>query len=238
MAKPRLYTPQKLAANAKATLVGDDLHYLKNVMRQGIGDMLLLFNETDGEFDSRILSASKKEIVAEQVTCKRSPSDERLPDTELIFPPIRHSRQDMLVEKATELGVKTLSPALMKNSAIKNINTARAYIIAKEAAEQSERLSVPQINPLVKLGDILARFDFKSRTLVYLDERRVSATKQLPGIKGPVSFLVGPEGGFAPEEFAALEKTPAVGVNLGRLVLRAETAAIAILTLHNLGGAK
>ena len=239
MGKIRVYSNKNLRISSLLRIEDDDFHYIKNVMRLKKDEHFILFNENDGEFDCNIIELNKKDLKVQIETQLRTPSSENLNDTELIFTPIRHQRQDFLIEKATELGIKTLSPILTKNTAIKDINIERANTIAKEATEQSHRLSVPKINSLATFTEKISKFDFQNRTLIYLDERQnsnQSTTEILRKYKEkPVSFLIGPEGGFDESEFEILSKTPAVGITLGKLILRAETAGISIISLYNIG---
>ncbi len=239
MSKIRVYSNKNLRISSLLRIDDDDFHYLKNVMRLKKDEHFILFNERDGEFDCNIIELNKKDLKIQIETQLRTPDTKKLNDVELIFTPIRHQRQDFLIEKATELGIKTLSPILTKNTSIKDINTERAITIAKEATEQSRRLSIPQINPLIPFTEKIAKFDFQNRILIYLDERQntdQNTVEILNKYKNkPVSFLIGPEGGFDASEFEILSKTNAVGITLGKLILRAETAGISIISLYNIG---
>ena len=239
MGKIRVYSNKNLRISSLLRIEDDDFHYIKNVMRLKKDEHFILFNATDGEFDCNIIELNKKDLKVQIETQLRTPSSENLNDTELIFTPIRHQRQDFLIEKATELGIKTLSPILTKNTSIKDINIERANTIAKEATEQSRRLSIPNITPLTSFNEKIAKFDFNNRILIYLDERQnnnQNTVDILRKYKGkPISFLIGPEGGFDENEFEILSKTPAIGITLGKLILRAETAGISIISLYNIG---
>ena len=239
MGKIRVYSNKNLRISSLLRIEDDDFHYIKNVMRLKKDEHIILFNATDGEFDCNIIELNKKDLKVQIETQLRTPSSENLNDTELIFTPIRHQRQDFLIEKATELGIKTLSPILTKNTSIKDINIERANIIAKEATEQSRRLSIPNITPLTSFNEKIAKFDFNNRILIYLDERQnnnQNTVDILRKYKGkPISFLIGPEGGFDENEFEILSQTPAIGITLGKLILRAETAGISIISLYNIG---
>ncbi len=234
----RLYIPQKININKPIYITGDDFHYIKNVIRLKENDEILLFNEINGEFLSRLSKTEKREITITPLKQTRQPTDENLNDTELIFSQIKHNRQDLIIEKTTELGIKELSPIITKYTNNKNINLERLNTIAKEATEQSRRLSKPKINEPVPFIEKIKNFDFENRTLVYLDERPTeqNGIEILKDLKDkPVSFLIGPEGGFSPEEFEILKQTPATGISLGSLILRAETAAISIIAIYNIG---
>ena len=233
----RLYISQNLE-NKNIYITDEDFHYLKNVIRLKVNDEILLFNEKNGEYLSLISEITKKQIVITPIKQTRAPESEKLNDTELIFSPIRHNRQDLIVEKTTELGIKILSPVITAYTNNKNLNIERLNTIAKEATEQSRRLSKPIINESISLIQKLQKFDFEKRTLIYLDERPIdnNTTEILKKFKDkPISFLIGPEGGFSKEEFEFLKSTPAIGITLGHQILRAETAGISIIALYNLG---
>lgn len=239
MAKIRVYSNKNLRTSSLLKIEDEDFHYLKNVMRLKKNENFNIFNEINGEFNCNIIEINKKDLkiqIEEQI---HTPAKENLNDTELIFPPIRHQRLDFLIEKATELGITQLSPIITQNTSVKNINTERIFTISKEATEQSRRLSIPKINELLTFKEKIAKFDFSNRTLIYLDERQndnQTTTEILKKFKNkPVSFLIGPEGGFSQEEFEILSKTQAQGITLGKQILRAETAGISIIALYNIG---
>lgn len=234
----RLYIPQKINTNKPIYITGDDFHYIKNVIRLKENDEILLFNNESGEFLATLTKIEKREIIFTPHTQTRPANDEKIADTELIFAPIKHNRQDLIIEKTTELGIRELSPIITQYTNNKNINLERLNTIAKEATEQSHRLSKPQINEPIPFIEKIRKFDFENRTLIYLDERptQVNSIEILKKLKDkPVSFLIGPEGGFSPAEFEFLKQTPAIGVSLGSLILRAETAAISIIAIYNIG---
>ena len=234
----RLYIPEEIKENKTIILTNDDFHYIKNVIRLKQNDEIKIFNESCGEYLGIISQIGKKELTITPQHQLRDKNSETLNDTEIIFSSIRHTRQDILIEKITELGVKTISPIITKYTNIKNINLERLNTITKEACEQSNRLSKPKINQPQTLQEKIKSFDFTKRTLVYLDERKdiQNTIDILKNYKNkPISFLIGPEGGFSNEEFELLKTTPAISVSLGNLILRTETATIAILTLYNLG---
>ena len=234
----RIFVEERLKAGGNVRLGEEAAHYARDVMRLKTDAEILMFNGSDGEWMGTVASASKREFVVKPERQTKPQSAEKLARTEMIFSPLRHAHQDMLIQKATELGIVKLTPARMDHSANKDFNVARAAVIAREAAEQSERLSVPEISALTSLAKILSSFDFSTRTLVYFNERQDGTSRQSEDFRrlstDDIALLVGPEGGFSAEEFILLSKTPAIPVTLGRLILRAETAAIAALSLWNL----
>ena len=237
MSKIRVYSEKNLSLNNQLVISGKDFHYLKNVMRVKCGFILYIFNEMSGEFEAEIIKIDKNDLTLQITNQTRKSDDENLPDTEIIFSPIRHNRQDFLIEKICELGVKIISPVVMKNSSVKDVNIIRMNEIVKQASEQSRRLSIPKINKLITFYEKIKNFDFNKRSLIYLDERVEIKNKAglLQEFKNrPVSFLIGPEGGFDDNEFKILSETNAVSISLGKQILRAETAGISVLSLYNL----
>ena len=239
MAKPnRILVKERLRKDALVSLSDEAARYARDVMRLREGREILLFNGVDGEWLGVVEAVSKKEFVVGVGEQTRLQAAEKLMDVELIFSVLRHGNQDFLIQKATELGAMKLTPVLNAHSVAKDFNVERAEAIAREAAEQSERLSVPEISAIAPLAKVLAAFDFSARTLVYFDERQSENARLAEDFRRlqakSISLLVGPEGGFSEEEFALLARTPAIPITLGRLILRAETAAIAALSLWNL----
>ena len=239
MGKIRVYCKKNLETSTEIRIEDEDFHYLRNVMRLNVGQEFFLFNERDGEFQCEVQNVAKKFLNVSVKIQTRSADTESIREVELIFPPIRHSRLDFLIEKATELGIKTLSPIVTQNTAVKDINVERLETIAKEATEQSRRLCPPVINGLEKFTDKISKFDFENRGLIYLDERQNVKENTVDILKKftdkPVSFIIGPEGGFSADEFEILSNTKAVSVSLGSRILRAETAGMAILAIYNIG---
>ena len=231
--KARLFVPDRLTTGDDIRLAADQAHYLRHVLRLGEGDAVALFNGRDGEFRGSIAAAGKKECrlaVAEQLRVFRP-----VADIWLCFAPIRQGRIEMIVEKATELGVARLLPVLTRRTQMQKVNAERLAVHAREAAEQSERLDVPEVAPAVPLDALLA--DWPSERRLFLCAEREAATPLLQAAQAwpaaaPCALLVGPEGGFAPEELAMAQRQPGVmPVTLGPGILRAETAAIAALAI-------
>jgi len=233
----RLFVTSPLANGVAIELGQEQAHYLKNVMRLGEGDAVALFNGSDGEFRARVAGFSKRAanlIVEEQL---RAQTGE--PDLWLVFAPIKRARIDYLVEKATELGASALVPVITRHTHVERLNLERLRAHAIEAAEQSERLTVPRIEATRALEEVLAAWD-ASRRIMLCDESGTAppAAQALAGpnsnLSGTVSWavLIGPEGGFAETELDALRKLPFVSaVSLGPRILRADTAALAGLAV-------
>lgn len=227
----RLFVKAALSLNEPVLLDDNQTHYLLHVMRQSVHDFVCLFNGTDGEWQAEITELTKKRGIVCPVKQLRKQDEDDILDAWLCFAPVKKDCTDMIVEKATELGVQTLFPIITHRTVIPRINTEKMFLRAKEASEQCERLSVPKIKTPMTLTDFLASFP-QNRTLYYLNERGEGAKFQKDN--SSVAFLVGPEGGFTEEEIKALEACPqAISLHLGRRILRAETACIAILAAWN-----
>ena len=213
----------------------DQAHRLANVMRLGPGDAVELFDGRSGAWSARIEGLSKRGGVAlceAQVAPQRDP-----PDLWLMFAPIKRARIDFVVEKATELGAARLLPVLTRRTNAERVRTDRLHTYAIAAAEQCGGTFVPEVaapQPLARLLDAWP----EGRAIVFADEalsddpawRGEGAAGALP--PAPAAVLIGPEGGFDPEERARLRAMPhAVAISLGPRILRADTAAVAALTL-------
>ena len=163
----RLYCNQKLSLNNIIVLNKTDTHYLKNVMRCKKNDQINLFNENDQEFYSKILEIKKYETILE--IFELSTNTEIINDIFLIFSLVKKNKMDFIVQKATELGVRKIFPILTERSSIRDININRMFAIAKEASEQSNRISIPEISNLMTIQELLEQWD-KKRSILYADE--------------------------------------------------------------------
>lgn len=208
-------------------------HYLKNVLRLKPGARIGVFNAAVGEYAARIDSYARHGGTLRVEEQLRAPQAE--PDLWLVFAPIKRARIDITVEKATELGVSRIQPVFTRHTVVTRVNEERLAAIATEAAEQSERLSVPQIAAPLPLDRLLDAWDAR-RALVICDETGTGpplarVAREL-ALDGPHAVLIGPEGGFAPVELDRLRKLPFVTpAGLGPRVLRADTAALAALAV-------
>lgn len=225
----RLFVPAPLVEGVAVALDRDQTHYLASVMRAVVGEAVLLFNGIDGEWLARILSLPKAgaALVPEHQTRPQAPE----PDLWLLSAPLKKDRTDLVVEKAAELGVSRLWPVFTRrtNSGRVNLERMRAHLI--EAAEQCERLSVPELAEPAALEKILESWP-SDRVLLFLDESGGGEPLARVVTTQPAALLVGPEGGFTPEERQMLTaKTFTRPVGLGPRILRAETAAIAALAV-------
>jgi 16S rRNA (uracil1498-N3)-methyltransferase len=228
----RLFVTSPLAEGAAVELGPEQAHYLRNVMRLGDGDAVALFNGSDGEFRARIQSFGKR--TAHLLVEERLRAQQAEADLWLVFAPIKRARIDYLVEKATELGASALVPVITRHTHVERLNLDRLRAHAIEAAEQSERLTVPRIEEPRALDEVLAAWD-ASRRIMLCDESGTAppASVALANQNAAAwAVLIGPEGGFAETELDALRKLPFVSpVSLGPRILRADTAALAGLAV-------
>ncbi|MEL7344658.1 MAG: 16S rRNA (uracil(1498)-N(3))-methyltransferase [Pseudomonadota bacterium] len=225
--KIRLYLDQPLGAGQSLTLSRAQSHYLGTVMRLGPGAGVAVFNGRDGEWRARVEALGKREGTLEAVEQVRPQAVP--PDITLAFAPIKKERTDFIVEKATELGVARIAPVLTEYSNTGRINLDRLKAHAVEAAEQCGGTYVPEISALSPLPKFLQSLD--ERRLIFCDEMRAGVATT-PTTPAPAALLIGPEGGFSQAERARLHALPGVEtLSLGPRILRADTAAVAALTL-------
>ena len=226
--KVRLFVPDALAADADLAVSGKPAHYLLHVMRLSVGDAVRVFNGRDGEWRASLTSRGRGDCHLRAAAHVRGQRAE--PGPWLAFAPLKKDAQDLMIAQATELGVERLLPAITRFTAAERINLDRLRAQAIEAAEQSERLTVPAIAEPRPLPALLAGWPHERR-LLFADERGGLAFAEAVRCAGPPpGLLVGPEGGFSAEERADLAGRPFVTpVSLGPRILRAGTAAIAAL---------
>jgi 16S rRNA (uracil1498-N3)-methyltransferase len=223
----RLYVEAALAAGAMIEATEGQAHYLGGVMRRTVGDPIQLFNGRDGEWTGRIATLSRAKAAFAVETLLRPQSGDA--DLWLMFAALKRDTTDLVVQKATELGVSTLLPVFTERTNAGRVNLDRLRAIAIEAAEQSERLTVPGFRPARQLHDSLAEWPAGRALFVALE--RADAQPLTPA-SGPAGLLIGPEGGFGPRDHTALDRCRFVRpVSLGPRILRAETAAIVGLAL-------
>lgn len=228
--KVRLYVEHDLAPGQAVALNPDQAHYLFGVMRLAVGDTLLLFNGRNGEWRAGVQVAGKRGgvlVCAVQTAALRMPQD-----LWLIFAPIRKARTDFIVEKAVELGVARIMPVQTQHTHADRIRQDRLQAHAVEAAEQCGGTCVPEVAELQPLDRVLASFP-ADRTLLWCDEATVGQGVSLAQVpRGPCAVLIGPEGGFSAAEQARIGSLPQTrAISLGPRILRADTAAVAALTL-------
>lgn len=222
---PRLYWPENLTSEAEIALPQDRAHYLGTVLRKTAGDSVRLFNAQAGEWRGEIASVTKRHatvVVREQL--RPSESTDRIT---LLFAPIKKHRMAFLIEKAVELGATSLQPVITARTQMSRFNADKAHAQAIEAAEQCERLDVPEVREAVPLLDLLAAW--VDVPILFADE--TGAENKVSPTADPIALLVGPEGGFTDRERDVLNAMGCVTpVTLGPRILRAETAALVMLT--------
>jgi len=229
----RLYIHEPLAAGAAVVLDPAQAHRLQNVLRLGPGAPVAAFNARDGEWLCRTAELGRGRGTLHVLEQRRPPEPDA--DLWLLFAPIKRARLDWLVEKATELGAAALIPVWTARTQPERLNPERLRGVAIAAAEQSERLSIPDIRAGQSLASLIGDWP-EGRRLILCDETGAGRplAEALAGMPPamPAAVLVGPEGGFAETELDALGKLPIVTrVGLGPRVLRAETAALAALAV-------
>lgn len=227
----RLYVDGPLGAGATVAATADQAHYLGRVMRLGPGDPVLLFNGRDGEWRAEITRMDKR--AAELTIREKTRDQSEAPGPWLAFAPVKKTGTDFIVQKATELGASRLLPVATANTQTGRTNTERLRAQAVEAAEQCERLSVPEVSDMIDLDTLLTDWP-QDRPLFALDE--TGGGTPLAAVAGTagaaVGFLVGPEGGFQARELDRFAKLPFITpVTLGPRILRAETACLAALAV-------
>ena len=228
-AKVRLYVEQPLAPGQPVALGIDHANYLFNVMRLGPGDPVTLFNGRDGQWTATVVQAGKRAGV---LHCDVMTGPQKQPpDLWLLFAPIKKARTDFIVEKAVELGAARVIPVQTRYTN-ERIRPDKLQAHAVEAGEQCGATFVPKVADLVPLGDLLANWPI-GRRILWCDEGLAGQPMALQGPRGlPWAILIGPEGGFSPDEQTRLRALPqVVPLSLGPRILRADTAAVAALTL-------
>lgn len=223
---PRLYVEADLGERAAVSVDGNAAHYLISVMRVQQGDAVLLFNGRDGEWAARAGNIRKRDLVLECV--EQTKPLETVPDFWLCAAPIKKGRIDLVMEKATELGVARILPVLMSRCVVDKLNPERLTAQMIEAAEQCGRTALPELAETVKLDALLKHWP-ERRALFFADEQGGAPMRTaFAAHSGSAALLIGPEGGFTHEEREAIRAHPAaVPISLGPRILRAETAAIA-----------
>lgn len=227
---PRLFVAETLAAGASVRIEGNPAHYLTRVMRVAPGDIVILCDDVTGEWAARVVDAGKRDVVLEVADLLRA--REAVPDLWLCPALLKKDRFDLILEKATELGVARIQPLITRRCVADKLNLERACAITTEAAEQCARTALPELAEPVKLDALLANWP-QTRALFFADENGGEpASAAFAAHQGPAAILTGPEGGFDEAERATIRAHPAArAITLGPRILRGETAAIAALAL-------
>lgn len=229
----RLYAPQEAPETGGQCALSDrQLHYLRNVMRCNPGDLVRVFDGTNGEWIAKLEEISKKNAIVS--FSEKIREQVNVPDIHVLASPVKKDALDFMVEKASELGAKAFFPVACERTVVGRINEDRLQTIAVEAAEQCERLDVMRVQPLQNLKTVIETWS-SDRKLLFCHERSaapmVLTRLQSGSFRPPLALLVGPEGGFTEAEAAMLTAADGVEpVSLGGRILRAETALVAALT--------
>lgn len=228
-AKVRLFVDQPLGAAQPVPLTREQAHYLFGVMRLDVGAFVALFNGTDGEWQAEVAEAGKRKGI---LVCRTQSRPQSVPpDVWLLFAPIKKARTDFIVEKAVEMGVRRIVPVQTAFTNSERVRQDRLQAHAVEAAEQCGATFVPEVGDLTKLDRLLTNWD-STRQIAFCDESLAGETGRLPDVPGPWAILIGPEGGFSESERTRLRALDhATPISLGPRILRADTAAVAALTL-------
>lgn len=228
-AKIRLYVDAPLGQGQTVPLNRDQAHYLFGVMRQAVGGAVALFNGRDGEWRAEISQAGKR---GGELACVAQTKPLQMPpDLWLMFAPIKKARTDFIVEKAAEMGAARIVPVMSEFTNAGRIQRDRLQAHAVEAAEQCGGTYVPEVAEAHKLGRLLDGWD-PARRILFCDEALAGDASDLPTGAGPWAILIGPEGGFSDSERKRLRGLDfAHPVALGPRILRADTAAVAAMTL-------
>jgi len=228
----RLFVPHSLAPGGAIALDPDQSRYLTSVMRRGVGDEVAVFNGADGEWRGLVAQVGKRNVTL-SLEAQLRPQHAG-PDLDLVVALVKRGRLETIVEKAAELGARRVRLAITERTNADHAKLPRLQAIATEAAEQTGRLDVPEIVAPLKLAALLAGWE-SGRRLLFCDEAGDAppALDALAGAsEGPWAILIGPEGGFSPDERAALRGASfTVAATLGPRILRTDTASISALTL-------
>ena len=232
--KVRIYLDKKLNLDLDLILEKEDAHYLTNVMRLREGDNVFLFNSKDGEFKGEIISSDKKNTKVKLIS--KIENIKKPGNISLIFSLIKSSKLDYLIQKCTEVGVRSFFPVISEKSVAKNLNTQRIERIIKESCEQSNQLYLPAIHAVEKLEKKLKSLDKNS--IVFFADINSSNKKIEEVLKNNKNrefyLLVGPEGDFSLKERELLNSmSNCIPISLGQNILRSETAAVVGLTILN-----
>jgi len=222
-----------LSPGASVAIGPEQAHYAVNVMRRRPGDAVFLFNGRDGEWRAVVTDGNRR--ICRLSVEERVRPQSSAPNLWLLFAPLKRLRLDWLIEKATELGVGRLQPVMTRHTVAQRTNAERLKARAVEAAEQCRRLTVPEVAASVTLDRLLAVWSADRRLLLcdFADPHTPPILDALKGAEpGPWAVFAGPEGGFAEDERAALlGRSFVVPARLGPGILRAETAAVAALSV-------
>lgn len=228
--RTRLYIDCEFNSGDVHLVAANQGHYLVNVLRVQVGEIITVFNGRDGEWKAEVIKVGKGKAKI-SIGIRTAEQTEEA-DIWYLYAPVKKARVDYIIQKATELGVKRISPVVTKRTNLDRIKYEKLVANAIEAAEQSGRMTVPAIDELFSLEDKLRGWP-SDRVLIFCDES--GATNAMNGIDPAFNkwaILVGPEGGFSPDERdMIMNQKNAIAISLGPRILRADTAAVAALSL-------
>jgi 16S rRNA (uracil1498-N3)-methyltransferase len=231
---PRVYLEADLAAGRIVPCTREQTNYLRNVLRLGAGDKVLVFNGRDGEWQAELAPGGRRD--ASLTPMRQVRPQQAGPDLHYLFAPLKHARLDYMVQKATEMGAARLAPVLTQRTVPGRVNLDRMRANVIEAAEQCGILAVPEVAEPRRLDAVLSDWDAK-RALIFCDETASikDPMAALANVKTQaLAVLIGPEGGFGEaERDMLLSKRFVVPISLGPRIMRADTAAVAALALVN-----
>jgi len=236
MRKIRLFLEEpSLLSGQQVKISNNNFDYLTKVMRQKSGDRFFVFNGVDGEFCAEIIAVEKKFLSA-QIKEKISEL-KKVPNITLAFAMVKNVGLDFITTKAVELGAARLQPIITNRTIVDKINYERCKIYIKEAVEQCERNDFAEICEIKKLNKFLMDAQKEEKILILCDEsgqasKASEVLKNISADKKEIVILIGPEGGFTPEEFTKMRALKNLySISLGPRILRAETAMVSALSL-------
>jgi 16S rRNA (uracil1498-N3)-methyltransferase len=230
---PRIYLPVPEFLNKRISITDEKAHYLASVLRCGKGDCLIIFDGKGNCFRTTVITADKREVVAE--VAEKIPCDlESNLNITLVQGLLKGEKMDMVVQKTTELGVKEILPVITNRSQLRDTKKiARWRKIAEEASRQSGRSMVPVVHETVGFDNFLSARD-SIHGIVFYEEEGVGLTEAVSSLvphHSSLFVLIGPEGGFTKEEITLTKEKGLIVASIGKRILRAETAAISAVTL-------
>ena len=230
MTKIRLFFNESLEKKKTINIIDDDYHYLSNVMRCEVGSDIFLFNENNGEYLCRVIEKNKKKLILEVVL--KAEYEKIQNNINLIFCPPKSHKLDTLIQKCTEIGVRSFIPVISDHTENRKLNLIRIRKIIKEAVEQSNQLNIPDVFDPISFDQFLNQQ--KDKVFFADIQSDINLSKLKINLKENNSILIGPEGDFSSKELKNLRSNNNfISFSLGKRILRSETAAIASLVLFN-----